>query len=235
MLALPPVGCSTGHQSSASKPLPPSLPRPAQLVRRTAPEVPLALRDQRGQPRYATWYPPAKRTDETPAWAAPRAPVVSLASIPAKDRKLVSRVQFYAYTVDVSRLEFFSDFAGRAADTLGIPTVTRTCETDVQAVTIIRGPFVHAKSKEAIWRRTHAREIAAYNAAPSVVEAWHAYLKRTVMPGLGIRFETIGYHEVGFGQQMGRGAKGRKPKSANGSKKVDGPIASSASASASAP
>lgn len=217
MLAPPPVGCSSDQQRRACGPRL-SLSQ-LELSRRPAPPIPQQLLDARGKPTYATWYPPAKRTDESPAWATDRQPVVALGSIPPARRKVVSRVRLYAYTADVSRLEFFAEFAGRAADALGIPTKTKRCETDVQAVTLIKGPFVHAKSREAIWRRTHARELVTFNAAPSVVEAWHAYLERTVMPGLGIRFETIGYHEPGFGRDMGRRPKRKEAPSA--SKAVD--------------
>lgn len=89
---------------------------------------------------------------------------------------------------DPVNAEFFSDFALRAAYYLGLPaTGPKPIPTKRERWTVIRAPFVHAKSKENFERKTHGRIIKIWDADSEVIDTWLAYLKKNSVWGVGVK------------------------------------------------
>ncbi len=85
-------------------------------------------------------------------------------------------------------MDFFIDFALRAAYYLGIPVSgPKPLPTRVEKWTVIKAPFVHAKSKENFERKTHKRVIRAWDSNPEVVDLWFSILNKYGLPGVGIK------------------------------------------------
>lgn len=112
---------------------------------------------------------------------------------------LVAEIQLRAY--DHENLDFLGDFALRAAYYLDIPVSgVFPLPTRRERWTVIRAPFVHAKSKENFLRLTHKRCIKAYDATPEVIDLWVSYLAKHSNAGVGIKVttyqrEALNYHE----------------------------------------
>lgn len=111
------------------------------------------------------------------------------------DRELVC--ELHARSFDTEDLDFFLDFALRAAFYLKLPiTGIAHLPTRRERWTVIRSPFVHAKSKENFERRTHKRVLKVYDANPEVVEVWLATLRKHAMPGVGLKAHVFAFEEV---------------------------------------
>ncbi|KAI6008722.1 ribosomal protein S10 domain-containing protein [Pisolithus orientalis] len=100
-------------------------------------------------------------------------------------------------------LDTFAHFAEHAASALGIPA-SRPVHLPTQRSmwTVIRGPFVHKKSQENFERRVHKRAIKAWDADPEIVNMWVKYLRKHMMPGVGMRVTKWERAPVGIGQQV---------------------------------
>lgn len=86
------------------------------------------------------------------------------------------------------QLDFFADFAQRAAFHLGMPcSGTVPLPTQTSRWTVIRSPFVHKKSQENFERKTHKRLLQIKDAHPEVVERWLRYLTMNAPAGIGMR------------------------------------------------
>ncbi|KAI5992638.1 ribosomal protein S10 domain-containing protein [Pisolithus marmoratus] len=100
-------------------------------------------------------------------------------------------------------LDMFAHFAEHAASALGIPA-SRPVHLPTQRSmwTVIRGPFVHKKSQENFERRVHKRAIKAWDADSETVNMWIKYLRKHMMPGVGMRVTKWERAPVGIGQQV---------------------------------
>ncbi|KIM64488.1 hypothetical protein SCLCIDRAFT_1213310 [Scleroderma citrinum Foug A] len=100
-------------------------------------------------------------------------------------------------------LDVFAHFAEHAASALSIPA-SRPVHLPTQRSmwTVIRGPFVHKKSQENFERRVHKRAIKAWDANSEVVDMWVKYLRKHMMPGVGMRVTRWERAPVGIGQQL---------------------------------
>ncbi|KAI6127080.1 ribosomal protein S10 domain-containing protein, partial [Pisolithus sp. B1] len=94
-------------------------------------------------------------------------------------------------------------FDGNQRTALGIPA-SRPVHLPTQRSmwTVIRGPFVHKKSQENFERRVHKRAIKAWDADPEIVNMWVKYLRKHMMPGVGMRVTKWERAPVGIGQQV---------------------------------
>ncbi|KAI9264297.1 ribosomal protein S10 domain-containing protein [Phascolomyces articulosus] len=89
------------------------------------------------------------------------------------------------------QLDFYADFAQRAAYHLGMPcTGTIRLPTQTSHWTVIRSPFVHKKSQENFERKTHKRLLQIKDAHPEVVQRWLRYLTMNAPAGIGMRATT---------------------------------------------
>lgn len=96
-----------------------------------------------------------------------------------------------ASTLGLKDVEFVANFLMRAAFYLGIPAKGPTpMPGKVKRWTVIRSPFVHAKSKENWERRTYRRSIKLYDANPEVVQILLAIAAKHSMAGVGVKAVT---------------------------------------------
>lgn len=113
------------------------------------------------------------------------------------------QLQAFGHGQEVQDLDFFSDFAVRAAYALGIPvSKVQSLKTTKALWTVPRGPFVHKKSQENFERRTNRRLIKVWDANVEVVEKWLHFLRIHAMEGVGMRAEIFQHVPIGFGSQM---------------------------------
>ncbi|KAL7319440.1 mitochondrial 37S ribosomal protein rsm10 [Mucor circinelloides] len=96
------------------------------------------------------------------------------------------------------QLDFFADFARRAAFHMGMPcSGTVPLPTQTSRWTVIRSPFVHKKSQENFERKTHKRLLQIKDAHPDVVERWLRYLTMNAPAGIGMRATKIEFESLG--------------------------------------
>lgn len=85
-------------------------------------------------------------------------------------------------------LDFFSDFILRAAFYLGIPAKGPVpLPRKTKRWTVIRSPFVMAKSKQNFERITYRRRISLYDANPDVVQVLLSIANRHALAGVGVK------------------------------------------------
>lgn len=99
---------------------------------------------------------------------------------------LVADLQLRSY--DHESLEFFADFIMRVGFYLGMPlTGPKPLPTRRERWTVIRSPFVHAKSKENFERHTHKRLIRVWDSNPEIVQMWLSYITKHSVAGVGAK------------------------------------------------
>lgn len=105
---------------------------------------------------------------------------------PVQYGDLVADLQLRAY--DHESLDFFADFIMRCGFYLGMPlTGPKPLPTRRERWTVIRAPFVHAKSKENFERHTHKRLIRVWDSNPEVVQMWLSYITKHSVAGVGAK------------------------------------------------
>lgn len=151
---------------------------------------------------------------ELPAHAAPQSPLADgevdieslvppVAAVPKTHGVHVATLQLRAYGTHKFELEFFADFANRAAHALRIPTGgIASLPIRTSLWTVPRGPFVHKKSQENFWRRTHRKAIKVYDANDAVVDRWLQFLRIHEMSGVATKVELFRSFPLGVGAQI---------------------------------
>ncbi|CAO3642561.1 unnamed protein product [Cunninghamella blakesleeana] len=95
------------------------------------------------------------------------------------------------------QLEFYADFAQRAAFHLGMPcSGIVPLPTQTSKWTVIKSPFVHKKSQENFERKTHKRLLQIKDSHPEVVERWLRYLTMNAPAGIGLRATKFDYEQL---------------------------------------
>ena len=98
----------------------------------------------------------------------------------------VCDLQLRSYSVQ--NLEFFADFAIRAAYYLGLPVSGPVPLPRItERWTVTRSNFVHKKSKENFERITLRRLIQIKDGNPQAVQAWLAFLRKHAFYGVGMK------------------------------------------------
>ncbi|KAK9470895.1 mitochondrial 37S ribosomal protein uS10m [Dipodascopsis tothii] len=103
---------------------------------------------------------------------------------------VVCELQFAGFAADA--VEQFADFAARTAFFLDMPAkgpFTKPKRTE--RWTVIRSPFVHAKSKENFERITHKRGLQLLDSNTETVELFLAFLRKYSRPGVGIKAQLF--------------------------------------------
>lgn len=112
---------------------------------------------------------------------------------PLKYGDLVGEIRLASFTT--KDLEFFSDFILRAAFYLGIPTKGPTpLPRKVKRWTVIRSPFVMAKTKQNFERITYRRQIKLYDANPETIQILLSVASKHAIAGVGTK-ATLYTHE----------------------------------------
>lgn len=98
----------------------------------------------------------------------------------------VCDLQLRSYSVQ--NLEFFADFAIRAAYYLNLPVSGPVPLSRItERWTVTRSNFVHKKSKENFERITLRRLIQIKDGNPQAVQAWLAFLRKHAFYGVGMK------------------------------------------------
>ena len=115
--------------------------------------------------------------------------------VPIKYGDLVADIQLRSY--DNENLDFYSDFILRTGFYLGIAlTGPKPLPTRRERWTVIKSPFVHAKSKENFERHTHKRLIRAWDSNPEVLQLLISYVTKHSIAGVGMKCNFFQRSEV---------------------------------------
>lgn len=103
----------------------------------------------------------------------------------------------------VRNLEFFADFAMRAAYYLGLvakgpipmPQIT-------QRWTVPRSPFIFKKSQENFERKTLRRMIQIQDGNPETVQCWLGYLEKRSYYGIGMKANVWDFESFDVAKEM---------------------------------
>lgn len=112
----------------------------------------------------------------------------------------VCDLQLRSYSV--RNLEFFADFAIRAAYYLKLPVSGPVpLPRIVERWTVIRSNFVHKKSQENFERITLRRLIQIKDGHPDTVQIWLAFLRKHAFYGVGMKaniweFDSLGMNSL---------------------------------------
>ena len=105
-------------------------------------------------------------------------------------------------TYSIRNLEFFADFAMRAAYYLGLPAYGPVpLPRIVERWTVPKGSFIHKKSQENFERKTLRRLIQIKDGNPEAVEVWLAFLKKHAYYGVGMKANVWNYEKIGILKQ----------------------------------
>ncbi|KAF7845892.1 hypothetical protein BT93_L0157 [Corymbia citriodora subsp. variegata] len=100
-------------------------------------------------------------------------------------------------------LEFFADFALRAAYYLNLPARGPVpLPRIVQRWTVPRGNFVHKKSQENFERITMRRLVQIQDGHPEVVQIWLGFLQKYAYYGVGMKANVWEYSSLDVGKEM---------------------------------
>jgi small subunit ribosomal protein S10 len=100
-------------------------------------------------------------------------------------KDLVAQVQFRSFSHQ--DMDFFVDFALRAAFYLKIPVVGPSyMPKAIKRWTVIKSPFAHAKAKQNFERITYRRMLKLYDANPEVIQIFLSTLVKYSIGGVGI-------------------------------------------------
>ncbi|KAJ1668833.1 mitochondrial 37S ribosomal protein rsm10 [Coemansia sp. RSA 1813] len=113
----------------------------------------------------------------------------------------VCRVAFHSFQLE--RIDFYMDFALRAAYHLGIPIAGPvSMPINVRRWTVLKSPFVHKSSMEVFERRTHKRLMVLYDADMEVVKKWLEYVNENIPVGIGMKYWLVEYESLGISEQI---------------------------------
>ena len=99
----------------------------------------------------------------------------------------------------VRNLEFFADFAMRAAYYLGLPAYGPVpLPRIVERWTVPRASFIYKKSQENFERKTLRRLIQIKDGHPDAVRVWLAFLRKHQYYGVGMKANVWAYEELGM-------------------------------------
>ncbi|KAK9469606.1 ribosomal protein S10 domain-containing protein [Lipomyces arxii] len=96
-----------------------------------------------------------------------------------------------------ANIEFFADFALRAAFYLNIPAHgTIPLPTKTKRYTIVKSPFAHTKKKVNFEQVTHKRLIQLFDANLDTVETWLGFLRKYEYAGVALKSHVYNYESI---------------------------------------
>ncbi|KAF7561870.1 hypothetical protein G7046_g2241 [Stylonectria norvegica] len=103
----------------------------------------------------------------------------------------------------IQPLEFFADFALRAAYYLGLPAYGPTPLPRItERWTVPKSNFIFKKAQENFERRTLRRLIQIKDGNPETVQLWLSYLRKHQYYGVGMKANVWEFTQLGVGQEM---------------------------------
>lgn len=110
-------------------------------------------------------------------------------------------LQLRSYSIQ--NLEFFVDFALRAAYYLKLPAFGPVPLPKItERWTVPKGHFIHKKSQENFERITRRRLIQIRDGHPETVQIWLAYLQKHAYYGIGMKANIWEFSKLSPGKQM---------------------------------
>ncbi|KAK7746069.1 Tryptophan--tRNA ligase, mitochondrial [Diatrype stigma] len=110
-------------------------------------------------------------------------------------------LQLRSYSIP--NLEFFCDFALRAAYYLNLPAFGPVpLPKIIERWTVPRASFIFKKSQENFERITRRRLIQIRDGHPETVQIWLAYLQKHAYYGIGMKANMWSYDKLATGEQM---------------------------------
>ncbi|KAK6349695.1 mitochondrial 37S ribosomal protein rsm10 [Orbilia brochopaga] len=121
--------------------------------------------------------------------------------IPAPYNVPVCDLQIRSYAI--KNVEFFADFAMRAAYYLKIPAAGPIpLPRRTERWTVPKGVFVHKKAQQNFERVTYKRMIQLKDAHPDVVQVWLAFLRKHEYYGIGMKANVYTFEKLGAGSHF---------------------------------
>ncbi|KAI9503223.1 ribosomal protein S10 domain-containing protein [Coemansia spiralis] len=118
----------------------------------------------------------------------------------------VCRVAFRSF--QLHRMDFYMDFAIRAAYHMGIPIAGPvSMPVQIRRWTVLKSPFVHKSSMEVFERRTHKRVLILYDANPEVVKKWLDYINENIPVGIGMKYWLTEHEPLDISEQINKALK----------------------------
>ncbi|KKZ66452.1 hypothetical protein EMCG_07816 [[Emmonsia] crescens] len=113
----------------------------------------------------------------------------------------VCDLQLRSYSAQ--HVEFFADFALRAAYYLNLPAFGPTPLPRItERWTVLKSNFAHKKSQENFERITLRRLIQIKDGHPDVVQTWLAFLRKHAFHGVGMKANVWDHSPIGVGKLM---------------------------------
>lgn len=110
-------------------------------------------------------------------------------------------LQLRSYSIQP--LEFFSDFALRAAYYLGLPAYGPVPLPRItERWTVPKSHFIFKKAQENFERKTLRRLIQIRDGDPETVQLWLAYLRKHQYYGVGMKANVWEFSKLGVGKEM---------------------------------
>ncbi|KAF9631374.1 putative 30s ribosomal protein s10 protein [Lasiodiplodia theobromae] len=114
-------------------------------------------------------------------------------------------------TFSVRNMEFFADFAMRAAYYLGLPAKGPIpLPRKIERWTVPRANFVFKKSQENFERITLRRLIQIQDGDPETVKLWLAFLQKHQYHGVGMKANIFDFEKLDVGKAMDEQAQKEK-------------------------
>ncbi|KAI9105890.1 ribosomal protein S10 domain-containing protein [Phlyctochytrium arcticum] len=99
-----------------------------------------------------------------------------------------------------SHIDFFSDFAIHSAKAMGIPvSEVIHMPVDTSKWYVIKGPFIHAKTKEVFEQKEYVRAVQVFDTSKETVKAWIEYVVGNAPAGVDVlveRYERLTVAEL---------------------------------------
>ncbi|CAI7591422.1 unnamed protein product [Penicillium manginii] len=215
------VPLSARWQSTTPTPSQPSAPSPAQETK----TAPAAESVPTPEANLAKSTPPTTTEPELPSeqrvkeWSERMGALGDNARLPRSVQAVYMRplrrkaehglpvcdLQLRSYSVE--NVEFFADFAIRAAYYLNLPVSGPVpLPRIVERWTVPRSNFVHKKSQENFERITLRRLIQIKDGNPQSVQAWLAFLRKHAFYGVGMKANVWEHEPLDVGKAMDQSA-----------------------------
>ncbi|KAJ6264802.1 lysophospholipid acyltransferase [Drechslerella dactyloides] len=121
--------------------------------------------------------------------------------VPATYNVPVCDLQIRSYSI--KNVEFFADFALRAAYYLKIPAAGPIpLPRRTERWTVPKSNFVHKKSQQNFERVTYKRMIQLKDTHPDVVQVWLAFLQKHEYYGIGMKANVYTFEKLGAGSHF---------------------------------
>ncbi|KAF3924976.1 hypothetical protein AA313_de0200657 [Arthrobotrys entomopaga] len=146
---------------------------------------------------------PDENLPEAPVPLAVRAAYHAPLKIPATYNVPSCDLQIRSFTL--KNVEFFADFAVRAAYYLKLPAFGPIpLPRRTERWTVPKSVFVHKKSQQNFERVTFKRLVQIKDGHPDVVQVWLAFLRKHEYHGIGMKANVYAFEKMGAGSNISK-------------------------------